>query len=214
MPRVSEILDRFPEPYLIEWKLKKGAVECKRISDEALLVGSIVDLWIQKDIREEYYELSLPDKEIEALVRQQIMNCMNAWNKFKKDHPGFIEKAKRFKDRMQAELVMGDLVGHPDFIFDDELPDLKTSSSISKSHWMQTSIYTHMAQLQLGLSIHKASILRLDKKDPNGVYEYKSIDRDEISFWQRKFLIRYEIYKEDQEFHNMTRKKLEEEKLA
>lgn len=204
--RVSEILDRFPEPYLIEWKMKKGAEECKRISDEALMIGTYVDAYVQADINGMVNEWK-PTENV------AINNCILAWNNFKKDRPEFFERAKQFKDRMQAELTMDDLVGHPDFIFDDELPDLKTSSSISKTHWMQTAAYQMMAEKKYGLHIEKISILRLDKKNPNGLYEYKSLDRRYAKFWLSRFLDRWKIFREDEEFNLIQRERREEELL-
>ena len=233
MPRVSEVLDYFAPPYLVKWKLRVGVAEAKRISDEALMIGTAVD----KMIRDEINEV----KVVHEINNSKIINCISAWKRFKQDHPEFLVKAKKFKNNMQKELKLGDLVGHPDFIFDDELPDLKTSKSINKSHWMQTAQYAHMYEKTHWImsnntaevkelfpgniievdepsaishpKINKISILRLDKFDPNGLYEYKVLEEPFISFWQSKFQCRYDAYIEESEFHSMMRKVKEKEKL-
>jgi len=213
--RVSEVLDYFQEPYLVNWKLRVGVKEAKRISQEALAVGTAVDQMVQLDITG-----PAPDVPKDG----PIHNCMKAWQNFKQTDEGkvFFNKAYKFSANMQRELVLGDLTGHPDFIFDDELPDLKTSKSINKSHWMQVAQYAWMEMAYRTIndppavdrpSINKISILRLDKNDPDGHYEYQVLEEPFLTFWQGKFQARYEAYKEEAEFHAMMRKVKEREKL-
>lgn len=233
MPRVSEVLDYFAEPYLVAWKLKNK--DWQKVSDESLRVGTIVDELVQADIN----GVMAVDG---SGFNDQIRNCVTAWVKFKSAHTDVYTKLIKYKANMQRELVLGDLVGHPDFILDDEVIDLKTSKQISKSHWMQTAQYAHMVMSQTILvhakgirfpekmvpgavieaystedltifkqEIKKISILRLDKA--TGEYEYKTLEEPFITFWQRKFQARYEAFCEDKEFSEMMRVKLEEEKL-
>lgn len=212
MPRVSEVLDYFKPPYLIAWELRVGKVKAEEIRQAALRVGSAVDLYVYNNV----WEKDQPKVELEGEELEQFNNCTKAWSNFIKDHPEFYAKAKKFKANMQKELVLGDLVGHPDFIFDDELPDLKTSKSISKSHWMQTAQYARMydcSKCEWSYEkpingIKRISILRLDKNEA-GVYEYKVLEEPFITFWQEKFQARYEAYKEDEEYNAMIREKLE-----
>lgn len=195
--RVTEVLDYFAEPYLVKWKLKNK--DWETVGKEALRVGSLVDKMVQDSINGQGYEVVGGTPEA---------NCMQAWQKFIAEKPEVFERLKMFKGNMQRELVLGELVGHPDFILDDEIIDLKTSKSVSKSHWMQTSQYALMA----GGGIKKISVLRVDKL--TGEYEYRTLEEPFITFWQRKFQCRYEAFKEDAEFAEMMRVKLEEEKLA
>lgn len=211
--RVSSVLDFFCEPYLLKWKLTNK--DWQKVSERALVVGSMIDNAVQADINQNGTS-SLYHTDTD------INNCWKAWEKFKKERPDVLARLITYKQNMQMELVLGDLVGHPDFILDDEVIDLKTSKQVSKSHWMQTAQYAHMtmedrfaALLAGGIdnsAITKISILRLDKL--TGEYEYKTLEEPFISFWQRKFQARYECFKEEQEFVEMQRKQLEMERLA
>jgi len=217
MFRVSEVLNYFAPPYLVKWKLKVGVAEATRISNDALVVGTIVDEYVRDFIS--YGEEKNTGSFWPEVAKVPVKNCIMAWNNFIEDHPEFFKKAQKFKHNMQKELKLGDLVGHPDFIFDDELPDLKTSKSINKSHWMQVAQYAkmnncHTKAPQYGPYITKISILRLDKYDPKGVYEYKVLEEPFITFWQSKFQCRYDAYIEDTQYHQMMRKVKERQRLA
>lgn len=197
--RVTTIIDYFAEPYLVKWKLKNK--DWEKIGDEAKRVGSLVDKIVQDDINGNYRKEYLIDNDA------PVNSCIKAWFKFVQENPEIVKRMIKFKENMQRELVLGDLVGHPDFILDDEIIDLKTSKSIGKSHWMQTAQYGLMAG-----GVKRISILRVDKE--SGEYEFKTLEEPFITFWQRKFQCRYEAFKEDAEFNEMMRVKLEEEKLG
>ena len=207
--RVSQVLDYFSEPYLVKWKL--GNKDWQKVSEEALRVGTLVDKMVQDSINGVGYEVVGGTPEAKA---------MDAWQKFREDRPDVIERMAKHKSNMQRELVLGDLVGHPDFILDNEVIDLKTSKQVSKSHWMQTAQYYHMANLQtrgtgcddISMIGAKISILRLDKL--TGEYEYKTLEEPFISFWQRKFQARYEAFCEDSEWAEIERKRLSKEVLG
>jgi len=217
MPRVSEILDHWKEPYLIAWMLKNGVAKCEAIKKEATDIGTMVDQLVQEDIKGNVIGFSKGDVP--------VFNCMQGWEKFKVEHPEVLERMREHKGNMQKELVLGDLVGHPDFILGDEVCDLKTSKQISKGHWMQTAQYARMYQAMkhgaevidgqgiYSNSIKRISILRLDKATP-GLYEYKILEEPFISFWQGKFQARYEAFREEKEFGELMRKKLEQERLS
>lgn len=198
--RISQVLDYFAEPYLVAWKLKNK--DWQKVSQESLEIGSLIDLNVQKDINGEINNL--------VFTNPAADKCWGAWLKFKKARPDVLDRLIQYRHNMQRELVLGDLVGHPDFILDDEVIDLKTSKQVSKSHWMQTAQYAKMAFVTPITQCHptKISILRLDKL--TGDYEYKTLEEPFISFWQRKFQCRYEAYREDEEFSNMMRTKGEE----
>lgn len=227
--RVSDVLSYFEEPFLVKWKLKMAITDPVQLTEygDALIDGTIVDLIVQKDLNGMDYKAHEfnPSTPIQVKMKtptykEVVTNCMKAWEKFKIEKPQVYERLKQFKHNMQRELVLGDLVGHPDFILDDEVIDLKTSKSVSKSHWMQTSQYALMHDSQRldswqfnqsNCRIQKISILRLDKL--TGDYEYKTLEEPFITFWQRKFQARYEAFCEDKEFANMMQTKLEGEKL-
>lgn len=206
---MTTVIDYFSEPYLVAWKLKNK--DWQKTSEEALRVGSLVDKMVQDSINGQGYEVVGGTPEAKA---------MEAWQKFREARPDVFERLVKYKDNMQRELVLGDLVGHPDFILDDEIIDLKTSKSVSKSHWMQTAQYAFMADKQpqgvgcddIAWASVKISILRLDKL--TGDYEYKTLEQPFVTFWQMKFQARYEAFCEDKEFAEMMRVKLEEEKLG
>lgn len=214
MPRVSEILDHFCEPYLVAWKLKTK--DWQKVSQDALTLGTAMDTWVQGSINE---DVELMKSVIVPIhLKDQFMACESAWTKFKAERPDVFNRLRQFKHNMQRELTLGDLVGHPDFILDDEVIDLKTSKQVSKSHWMQTAQYATMVNWGQPLSgeyayspIKRISILRLDKE--SGEYQFQTLEEPFISFWQRKFQARYEAFCEDKEFSEMMRVKLEEEKL-
>ena len=213
--RVSEVLSYFQEPYLVAWKLRTK--DWKKVGQAAMDVGSEVDQYVQDSINGEHPPVK-PTNE-------KVSNCVAAWHKFSADHPEFITKARKFKSNMQRELTLGTLTGHPDFIFDDELPDLKTSKQISKSHWMQVAQYAWMYANSLSMTertkehlgfgvIKRISILRLDKFDPEGKYEYQVLEEPMITFWQQAFQRRYDSFKEEEVAHGMMRKVRERERLA
>ena len=167
MPRVTEVLDHLMEPELFKWHIRLGKAACKKISDEALRVGSAVDALVQQDIKEGGYLIPEGDQSIE--------NCMQAWELFKIEHPLFVDSVKE----MQTEVKQGDVVGHPDFIHQDGITDLKCSSSIRPKYWTQTAQY---GKMRFGVPQFIA-ILRLDKV--TGLYEYRRIE--DVDY------IRYEI---------------------
>ncbi len=255
MLRVSEVLNYHPAPFLVKWEKRKGWAQCQRIREEALDIGTEVDRRIRWDLTH-----PKPSDTVPGYHTYEVGNCMKAWTNFKASPEGgrFYIKAVRFKANMQKELVLDDLMGHPDFIFDDELPDLKTSKSINISHWMQVAQYAKMindgpyvysknsnvsacsprafalqqAQQEMDNKniIKRISILRLDKYDERGVWEYKVLGEPFIGMLQEQFNYRHEAmiasiedrqlcgaamnHNEEKSFADLMRKKLEVEKLS
>jgi len=208
--RVSQVIDHLAEPYLVSWKLKNKDYE--KISAEALTIGSFIDQYVKDDLN--------GVERLPGAYPINVANCVKAWFKFKEDRPDVVERLVKYRHNMQRELVLGDLVGHPDFILDDEVIDLKTSKRISKSHWMQTAQYAWMwekinkhpafTKTYVGFTtMKKISVLRLCKE--TGTYEYRTLEEPFFTFWQRKFQARYECFKEEVEFTQMMRVKLEDE---
>jgi len=230
MLRVSEVIRYHPPPFLTKWEAKKGWKECERIREEALEIGSEVDWLVRADVNGKTGTEGCGD---------EVRNCMKAWENFKASPEGgrFFEQAVKNRSNMQKELILDDLIGHPDFIFDDELPDLKTSKSINLSHWMQVAQYAKMRDHHVllegipvpWLKIKTISILRLDKYDERGVWEYKTLGELFITSFQEMFKTRYDhvigcisrkqdigkwMYeREEKSFADLMRKKLEVDKL-
>ena len=194
MPSVTEVLDYFKDPYLIAWLVRMGPVKSKEISDNAMKIGTIVDQYIQDNIKLGQYTI-----KIEA-VPLGVINCMKAWSKFRIDHPDWTKDVVS----LQTELKYNDLIGHPDIINKSEICDIKTASAVRKDHRIQVSTYV----LMYNVGIKIGSILRLDKK--SGEYEYVLMDQDEMEFWQKRFWNRYQIFKEERDYNEMHRDKLEE----
>ena len=170
MPSVTEVIDYLMEPELFNWHIRLGKAACKKIGDEAKRVGSAVDLLVQQDIREGGYLVPEDDSP--------IVNCLKAWELFKKDYPEFVKSVKE----MQIELMDGEVIGHPDFIREKDqwwnVTDLKCASGIRPRYWTQVCQYAHMKMKMAGYGLPcSVSVLRLDKQ--TGLYEYKEIEDPE-----------------------------------
>lgn len=154
--RVSAILDVYQDPDLIDWKIRTGKKEARRISTVATKIGSNVDEWVKASILGE----KLPKlKSVEA------ENCVKAWEKWLEDYG-----VKEFGVGKRLFNQETKVCGEPDILMVDEVLDIKCSSSIRPNYWIQTNWYAG----QLGFKYR--SILRLDKN--LSCYEY---ERREIS---------------------------------
>jgi hypothetical protein len=213
--RVSSVNDYFAEPHLIKWFRKNGFVECDQIAKEAAEVGTAIDSHIQNDIwGEERVKIECSKK-----LEQKYLNCVAGWERFKLENPDKFEMIREHRVNMQREIVMGDLVGHPDWFSPTKLLDFKNASSekwslqVKKGYRIQTSMYTKMLNNGYGTTITTNGVVVLDRHDP-GNYLYSEWGEAEIEFWQRKFMARYEAYREDEEFKEIERKKLSKEVLG
>jgi len=153
--RVSAILDTYQAPQLIDWKIKVGKKEAKRISTIATKIGTNVDLWIRADISGAKYP---------KLNSVEAENCIRAWEKFKEDY-GIEVKALGVGVRLFNEQTK--VCGEPDILRPTikEVIDVKTSSAIREMYWIQTNWYG------TNLNYQFKSVLRLDKN--LGIYEYE-----------------------------------------
>ena len=151
---VTQILDFFIPKQLLDWHLRTGSKEAKRLSTVAKKIGSRVDELIQDDIVKGSYKLSAKDPI-------EVKNCMEAWNQFKQDYqPNVISTQKEVKSEPQK------LVGHIDLIIGATVVDVKCASSIKDNYWLQVAKYLDM----LENDINDVAILRLDKN--LGTYQY------------------------------------------
>lgn len=159
--RITRILDYFPDPGIVEWKLKVGTEEAKRIGKEATGIGSRVDDLIKKDVEAGAYKL----KASECI---EVRNCMEGWERFKIEHPEV--KIVAVDKLVRSELLA--VAGTLDVEGSDEVLDIKCSGRISWKYWIQVAMYNYM----LPVSKPYLSILRLHKS--LGYYEYQRISYD------------------------------------
>ena len=197
MPSVTEVLDYLTEQELIGWIEKNSKAKRNAIRDEAFRVGKTVDLIIQEDIKDGGYLVPEGD--------EPVINCLKAWELFKKEHPEFTASVIE----MQTELRCDDLVGHPDFVLQRGIIDLKCATSIRPKYWTQTSKYLDM---RWGGTPGFIGVLRLDKV--SGLYEYRLIeDESFINYEIRVFNAYRTVFDHAMTTREQLRKQLEEELL-
>lgn len=149
--RITSVLDYFGEPGLIDWKVRVGAKESKRISTMALKIGDRVDAII---------------KCIDSLKKsdsQEVKNCIEGFHRWRKEYDvkdGELRFPERFYDDEQM------LTGEADCIYKDRLIDFKCSRKLSKKYWLQVCKYSSY------YGVFKVGILRFDKNTSE--YEYKT----------------------------------------
>ncbi len=160
--RVSAILETYQPPELIDWKLKCGKKEAKRISTVATKIGTNVDAWIRADIE---------GKKYPKLNTIEAENCVKAYQNWKEDYqvsPKFLDSGTRLFNKETK------ICGEPDIL--DPLSscviDIKCSSAIRQTYWLQTEWYGR----ELGYK--KKAVLRLDKN--LGIYEFELRDLSDL----------------------------------
>lgn len=160
--RVSAILDTYQPQQLIDWKIKTGKKEAKRISTIATKIGTNVDEWIRSDISGTKYP---------KLNSTEAENCVKAYQKWKEDYQIDVKQLKAgtrlFNDKTK-------ICGEPDILHHiiQTVIDIKCSGSIRETYWLQTEWYAR------NLHYGKKAILRLDKN--LGIYEYEVRELSDI----------------------------------
>lgn len=153
--RVTQVLDYFQAPGLVDWKLRVGKAEANRVSKAALKVGTRVDDLIKT--------WASPTKK-DGL---EVVNAYESWTKFCMDYGvkhGSFETCQRFWNDEE------ELTGEPDiYIPTLGLVDLKCANRISNNYWLQLAKYKQNAYPDCTLPVW---ILRLDKD--LGFYEFVS----------------------------------------
>jgi CRISPR/Cas system-associated exonuclease Cas4 (RecB family) len=133
---VTEVTSSWVEPALIDWRVKVGNKESKRISTLAMKLGTriheLCGVWHEKG----KYTLGSKDSI-------EVANGMKAWDEFVAQYDPHIlcmEKEVRH-DGLK-------LVGHIDMIATirgrDVLIDIKTSSQVRPAYWLQVHAYAMM----------------------------------------------------------------------
>jgi len=202
---VTEVLDYLTEKELLRWMLRTSPAKREKIQDDALRVGKEVDFLVHEDIKKRSYLPASGDEELK--------NCIKGWELFKKDYPFFVESVKE----MQIELMVDEVIGHPDFVIGTDLRwgivDLKCALSIHPGHWTQAAKYFEMKDMMEHFNRPGfIGILRLDKK--TGLYEYKEItDQDYIRYEVEVFDAYLVAYNHAMKNREQIRAQLEEELL-
>ena len=150
MIRVTEPLNYFKEPWYIDWIHDVGRTEANKKSKASMKIGTRVDELIKAN--------GVPDTK----DKPEVHSCMAAFRKWLALYtPLSLTAGERlFKSIEEVEVS-----GEPDLFVDGVLVDIKCSSKISKSYWIQVNMYR-----KLHGSEGDVAILRLDKE--TGSFEY------------------------------------------
>ena len=205
MISVTECLNYFTEPELLAWMLREGKVKCEKISTVAKQIGSTVDALIQADVKGIVLEPS------PVPYSTEVMNCLQAWQRFKEDHPLFVSTITG----VQTELTDGEIVGHPDLEITEKerwgIVDIKTSKAIQPKHLTQVAAYFHLSKRNLFTPQAFVGIIRLDKL--TGHYEYTEIVGEDIQYEIEVFQAYLTAYQHGQRIREVLRQQLETEVL-
>lgn len=147
--RVTRILDYFATPELVDWKVRVGKKEAKRVGTIATKFGSRVHELIDK--------CEEPNKK----DSEEVKNCYKAFTSWRQDYgfPQLIGGSTLFCDKRM-------IAGTPDSYMGNTLIDFKTSREVKASHFVQLGAYASLMEKQPS----RLAILRLDKQ--NGMYEW------------------------------------------
>lgn len=170
--RVTEPLNYFKEPWYIDWVHKVGRTEANKIAKAAMKVGSKIDEIIKANTFDHV-----------VLKSDEERNALLAFQKWKMVYQ---PKSIIPGTRLFATINGVEVTGEPDIFVDDVLVDIKCSSKISPSYWVQVNMYAYLrfkAKETSTLESGKVGILRLDKV--SGSYEYivKDFDIRLVEVW-------------------------------
>ena len=183
MIRVTEVLSYFKEPWYIDWVHRVGRTEANKIAKAAMKVGTEVDKIIKDNSNGAY----LPEKH----KVKEVENCLDAYKKWFKV---YLPKSIIPCTRLFATIEGQEVTGEPDLMVDDVLVDIKCSSKISPSYWVQVNMYKFLSHIKDRPSLQdtlardaiypgKVGILRLDKMTSSYEYVVQDYDPDKVSMW-------------------------------
>src|SRR3990167_10637818 len=111
MIRVTDVLEFFSEPGLVDWKLSAGKAEAKRIGKQAMNVGSNVD---------EYVKAFINKEKLPKLKTKEAESCVAGFNRWYEDYgkPNLIVGQRIFD-------IENDLTGEPDIYWNETVIDIK-----------------------------------------------------------------------------------------
>lgn len=153
--RFSTIMDYFPHPKLVDWKVRMGKKEAGLISRAALREGSKIDEYSCLDWQGKAPKLPKKDEH-------DFKSCVVAWEKWKADYPAVFEDIQGAQEVVHYE--DWGVAGTLDFRTSKAIIDIKSSKRISLSYWVQTAFYNRKFQLP------ERWVLRLNKEFQ--VYEF------------------------------------------
>lgn len=172
---VTEVLDSFIPKGLLDWYLKTGKKEAKRLSTVAKNIGSRVDELIQTDISNGSYKFSSKDSI-------EVKNCMEAWKQFKLDY-----SPKIYGVQIEVKSEQEKIVGHIDLVIDGLVVDIKCASGIKPNYWLQVAKYSDLlSTIQMNEMDNMQekdrgiAIIRLDKNV--GTYEFKTHTQAKVNW--------------------------------
>lgn len=151
--RVTYVLDHFYPPELVDWMVRVGKKEAKKVSTLAMKLGTSVDDAVRIDFK----------NPLLKKASQEQISCVKAWNSWVIDH-GVDDIV--FLERMVCRVRM--ITGQPDIYLPsiNELDDIKCANSIKPQYFFQLGAYASMMMNKP----RRLGVVRLDKK--SGLYEY------------------------------------------
>ena len=179
MVRVTEVIGYLKEPWYIDWVHRVGRTEANKIAKAAMKVGSRVDELIKATA----FDTNL---KMEHKEPAEVQTCIGAYRKWLD-----VYKPKSIVNgtRLYAKIEGVDVTGEPDIFVDDVLVDIKCSSKISLSYWVQVNVYRFLDQMANERISHpyKVAILRLDKVTGSFEYVVKDYDQKCVDVWMGLF---------------------------
>lgn len=179
MIRVTEVLNYFKEPWYIDWVHRVGRTEANKIGKKAMAIGTRVDeiIKLRKQLQSDFLEVFKKEKE-------EVLNCLSAYRKW---YEVYQPKSITPCTRLNATIEGHEVTGEPDLMVDDVLVDIKCSSKISPSYWLQVNMYRNLlANTGVDGVLYnpgKVGILRLDKVSGSFEYVIQDYDPDKVSVW-------------------------------
>lgn len=153
--RVTTVLDYFPCPELVEWKVRVGKAEAGRISRKAFKDGSRIDELCEADWRTGKYKLKKSDNA-------EVRSAMQGWEQWKDEWSDVYADIQGMQETVFSD-AWG-VAGTLDIRTSKAIIDIKGAQRISKNYWVQTAFYNS------GFGLPNCYILRLGKSE--GTYEF------------------------------------------
>lgn len=147
--RVTQPLDYFCPPPLMEWKWDMGRREANRIMRETEKIGTRVDALVKNG------------EEPGAKDKWEVKACWEAFQKYK-----VVYQPKEIKPqyRLYGELHGIKITGEPDLMIDDGLRDLKCTNAIRAKNKLQISVYEFLRRQNGLVPAKDLGFLRLDRR--------------------------------------------------
>lgn len=155
MIRVTQVLDYFTPPELVDWKVDNGRKKANKIMRDAAKFGTRID------------ELIKTGNEPTKKDKPEVKSCYKAFLKWK-----LIYDPKEIVvcTRLHGKINGIEISGEPDLLVDAVLHDVKGTKAVRKKNWIQLNVYEELRR-QNGLKESpKLRILRIDQTTES--YEY------------------------------------------